>query len=148
LDQIKQEQAKYITRIGGRLCFLNVDTISTGVLVDIQNGKYTHVLISSKLVISDKFHTTAVNLAFKEQLGLVIINEAHLVSQWGRGFRMDYVQLGQLRSLFGGHVHWFACSTILDAVVFKELRKGVSFDNDVTIMRTSIDRPELIIRIS
>ena len=86
LDQIGQEQAKYITCIGGRPCFLNADTISTKVLADIQNGKYTHILISPELAIGDKFHAMAINPVFKEQLSLVIIDEAHLVSQWGRGF--------------------------------------------------------------
>ena len=94
LDQIGREQAEYITRIGGRPCFLNADTISSKVLANIQNGKYTHILISPKLAISNKFYTIAINLVFKEQLSLVVIDEAHLVSQWGRGFRMDYVWLG------------------------------------------------------
>jgi hypothetical protein len=147
LDQIGQEQAEYITRIGGRPCFLNADTISAKVLADIQNGEYTHVLISPELAIGDKFHDTAINPVFKERLGLVVIDEAHLVSQWGRGFRTDYARLGQLRSLFGGRVPWFACSATLEAEALKELKKGVGFDDDVTVMRTSIDRPELVIRI-
>jgi len=94
LDQIGKEQAEYITRIGGRPCFLNADTISARVLADIQDGKYTHVLISPKLAIGDKFHATAINPKFKERLGLVVIDEAHLVSQWGRDFRTDYARLG------------------------------------------------------
>jgi superfamily II DNA helicase RecQ len=146
LDQIGQEQAEYITCIGGRPCFLNADTISARVLADIQGGKYTHVLISPKLAIGDKFHATAIDLIFKEQLGLVVVDEAHLVLQWGRDFRTDYARLGQLRSLFGSRVPWFACSTTLDAKALKELKKGVSFEDDVTIKRTSIDRPELVIR--
>ncbi len=48
--------------------------------MDIQNGKYTHVLISPELAISDKFYATAIYPVFKERLGLVTINEAHLVS--------------------------------------------------------------------
>ena len=80
LNQIGLEQAEYITRIGGRPCLLNADTISAKVLTDIQNGKYTHVLISPELAIGDKFHATAINPVFKERLGLVVIDEAHLVS--------------------------------------------------------------------
>ena len=38
-----------------------------------------HVLISPELAIGDKFHVMATNLVFKERLGLVIIDEAHLV---------------------------------------------------------------------
>jgi superfamily II DNA helicase RecQ len=146
LDQIGREQAEYILRIGGRPCFLNADTISTSVLSDIRDGIYTHVLISPELAISDKFHATAIDPAFKKRLGLVVVDEAHLVSQWGRSFRTDYARLGQLRSLFGRRVPWFACSATLDAESLKELKKGVSFEHDVRIMRTSIDRPELLIK--
>ena len=113
LDQIGKEQAEYITRIGGRPCFLNADTINARVLADVRNGKYTHVLISPELAISDKFHATAIDPVFKERLGLVVVDEAHLVLQWGRDFRTAYARLGQLRSLFGGHVPWFACSATL-----------------------------------
>ena len=146
LDQIGQEQAEYITRIGGKPCFLNADTISEKVLVDVRNGKYTHVLVSPELAIGDKFHATAIDPVFKERLGLVVVDEAHLVSQWGRDFRTDYARLGQLRSLFGSYVPWFACSATLDAEALKQLKKGVGFEDDVSIMRTSIDRPELVIR--
>src|SRR6266480_2663015 len=147
LDQIGLEQTEYITRIGGRPFFLNADTISMKVLTDIQNGKYTHVLISPELAISDKFHTTAIHPGFKERLGLVVIDEAHLVSLWGRSFRTEYARLGQLRALFGSHVPWFACSATLDNGALKKLKEGAGFEDDVTIMRTSIDREELVIRI-
>ena len=59
LNQIGQEQAEYISRIGGTPCFLNADTISVEILTDIRNGKYTHILISPELAIGDKFHTIA-----------------------------------------------------------------------------------------
>jgi len=147
LDQIGLEQTEYITCIGGRPFFLNADTISTKLLTDIQNGKYTHILISPELAISDKFHATAIHPAFKERLGLVVIDEAHLVSQWGRRFRTVYARLGQLRALFGSRVPWFACSATLDDEALKKLKEGAGFEDDVAILRTSIDREELMIRI-
>src|SRR5262249_10694256 len=58
-----------------------------------------------------------------------------------------YACVGQLRSLFGVHVPWFACSATLDAETLKKVKKGAGFDVDVTIMRTSINRPELVIRL-
>ena len=61
--------------------FLNEDTISTKTLADIQNEKYTHVLISFKLTVSDKFHIIATNPAFKKWLDLVVIDETYLILQ-------------------------------------------------------------------
>ena len=100
LDQIGQEQAEYITQIGGRPCSLNADTISDKVLQEIEGGKYTHVLISPELAISEKFRKTATNPAFIDQLGLVVIDEAHLV----REFRLlDFFLESQFRP------NWFLC---------------------------------------
>ena len=148
LNQIEKEQAEYISQIDGRLCLLNAETINKKILVNIQNEKYTHILISPELGVGDKFHETVTHSIFKERLTLVVIDEAHLVSQWGRDFRSAYARLGQLRSLFGDSVPWFACSATLDTATLEAVKKGCGFDNDVTIMRTSIDRPELAIILS
>jgi len=55
LDRIAEEQAEYITRIGGRPCILNSETFSREMLVDIQDGKYTHILLSPELAVGDNF---------------------------------------------------------------------------------------------
>ncbi len=36
------------------------------------------------------------------QIGLIAVDEAHCVSQWGHDFRVDYLELGQLGELFPG----------------------------------------------
>ena len=87
LIQIGQEQTEYITRIGGKPCFLNADSINTKVLEEVEDGKYTHILISPELAVSEKFHKTATNPKFIDRLSLVVIDEAHLVSQWGSSFQ-------------------------------------------------------------
>ena len=86
LDQIDVEQSEYITQISRNPCFLNAETISSSLLKKVQQAQFTHLLISPELAISDKFCTTAANLRFKKQLSLVVVDEAHLVSQWGRQF--------------------------------------------------------------
>jgi hypothetical protein len=146
-NQIGQEQTEYITRIGGKPCFLNADSINTKVLEEVEDGKYTHILISPELAVSEKFHKTATNPKFIDRLSLVVIDEAHLVSQWGRSFRTDYARLSQLRGMFGDRIPWFACSATLDDKTLNDLKTGAGFGNDVAVIRTSIDRPELAWRI-
>ena len=146
LNQIGEEQTQYITRIGGKPCFLNAETINRKLLDEVQGGMFTHILISPELAISDDFRNIACNPAFKERISLVVVDEAHLVSQWGRAFRPAYARLNQLRSYLGMGVPWFACSATLDSETLEALRKGVSFDADIKVQRTSIDRPELLIR--
>jgi len=81
LNQINQKQTEYITHISNRFCLLNAKIVSKKILINIQHEKYMHVLLNSELVISDKFHSTATHSMFKKQLSLIIINEAHLMSQ-------------------------------------------------------------------
>jgi superfamily II DNA helicase RecQ len=150
LNQIGEEQAEYIRAIGGTPCFLNSDTMregGSGLLDQVKAGRYSHVLLSPELAMSREFHSVAIDPGFKERLSLVVIDEAHLVSLWGRNFRKEYARLSQLRSLFGRQIPWFACSATLDAESLKELRVGAGFEDDVEVYRTSIDRPELAIRL-
>ncbi|KAJ5557569.1 hypothetical protein N7513_003155 [Penicillium frequentans] len=146
LDQIGVEQTNYIQNIGGRPCFLNAETFSAELLEEIQAGMFTHVLLSPELAISDKFRLTATNLGFQDRLALVVVDEAHLVAQWGKDFRTDYARLHQLRSLFGRGVPWFACSATLDLKTLHVIIEGLGFQKDVEILRTSINRPELLIQ--
>src|SRR5580658_3799092 len=64
LDRIGTEQTKYIEDIGGRPCFLNGETFSSGLLEEIKAGKFTHILLSPELAISDKFRQTAIHSSF------------------------------------------------------------------------------------
>jgi superfamily II DNA helicase RecQ len=146
LNQIGVEQANYIENIGGRPCFLNRETFSSELLDRIQAGKFTHVLLSPELAISGKFRPTAIHPGFRDRLALVVVDEAHLVAQWGKNFRTDYARLHQLRSLFGSEVPWFACSATLDMETLHVVIEGLGFPKDVEILRTSINRPELLIQ--
>ncbi|OXV06958.1 hypothetical protein Egran_05276, partial [Elaphomyces granulatus] len=68
--------------------------------------------------------------------------------QWGKDFRTDYARLHQLRSLFGRDVPWFACSATLDEKSLRAVTEGLGFQKDVEILRTSINRPELLIQVA
>ena len=66
LNQIEQEQIKYITHINDRFYHLNIKTISKKILTDIQHEKYTYILINSELAIDDKFCETITHSMFKK----------------------------------------------------------------------------------
>ena len=148
LNRIGTEQTKYIEDIGGRPCFLNRETFSSRLLEEIKAGEFTHILLSPELAIGDKFRQTAIHPSFQERLALVVVDEVHLVMQWGKDFRTDYARLHQLRSLFGRGVPWFACSATLDEKSLCAVTEGLGFQKDVEIVRTSINRPELLIQMA
>ncbi|KAJ5109556.1 hypothetical protein N7532_002201 [Penicillium argentinense] len=147
LNQIGIEQTEYIRNLGGRPCFLNVDTISAELLEAVKAAKYTHVLLSPELAIGDKFHAVATHPRFRERLRLVAVDEAHLVAHWGRAFRTEYARMHQLRALLGRKVPWFSCSATLDQATLETVKHGCGFLSDVKVQRTSINRPELVLRL-
>jgi superfamily II DNA helicase RecQ len=106
LDRIGQQQASYIEQIGGQPCFLNADNINEKLLMDISNGKYTHILMSPELAVSERLRKTTQDPKFKDRLALVVVDEAHLVSHWGVNFRTDYSRLNLLRTILGPSIPW------------------------------------------
>ncbi|RJE22630.1 DEXDc [Aspergillus sclerotialis] len=135
LAQIGNEQSEYIRQIGGIPCFLNRDTISPKFLKEVQQRGFTHILISPELAIRDDFRLVASSPSFKQQVSLVVVDEAHLVHHWGRAFRTAYP---------GSHA---LLHNTLDPETLKSLKKGISFDPDVKVQQMSIDRPELLFQI-
>lgn len=77
----------------------------------------------------------------------MVIDEAHLISHWGRSFRTAFARIGILRRYFGEHVPWFACSATLGSHILKDVKEKAAFDKEVTLLRTSIDRPEIALRL-
>ncbi|KAJ5562287.1 hypothetical protein N7461_001048 [Penicillium sp. DV-2018c] len=147
LNQIGVEQAECIANLGGKPCFLNADTMTDKLLEEVKEGKYTHVLLSPELAVSEKFRTVVTHPRFRERLSFVAVDEAHLVAHWGRGFRKDYARMHQLRALVGNNVPWLACSATLDQATLETVKHWCAFLPEVKVQRTSINRPELALRL-
>ena len=56
----------------------------------IQSGKFSIVYLSPESLLSSDIS----NIIGERQIGLLVVDEAHLVTSWGRDFRVDYWFLG------------------------------------------------------
>lgn len=145
LHEIRAEQEAKIAELPGtRPVHVCAETISAELLVDIRRGKYTHILLSPELLAAKKFHNILTDPTFRDHLGLVVIDEVHLVANWGGSFRSAYTRLWKARMLLGKKP-WFACTATLDEATFGTVQELAGFRSDVRVIRTSIDRPELSI---
>ena len=74
-------------------------------------------------------------------VGLVAIDEAHCVSQWGHDFRPDYAMLGEVRRRLGG-VQAIALTATADAVTRDDIVARL-FESPPRVFVQGFDRPNL-----
>ena len=74
-------------------------------------------------------------------IALFAIDEAHCVSQWGHDFRPDYVQLGQLRSLFP-NIPMIALTATADPQTRDDILQRLGMQ-DADCFAAGFDRPNI-----
>ena len=90
LDQQKNlEEAGYL-----KSAYLNSDIATMvereKIIDDVKNGKIDILYVSPETLLSHSIES----LIGEREIGLVIVDEAHIVTTWGVGFRPDYWYLG------------------------------------------------------
>jgi superfamily II DNA helicase RecQ len=146
LNAIGTEQFKKIQTLpGARPIHLTAQNNNAQVLADIRCGLYTHILLSPEIARSRKFRKSVLsNQKLRERIKAVMVDEVHLVVDWGQTFRESYTHLRYLRDVLG-EKPWFGCTATLDQPTFKALCYSSGFSRDVRIMRTTVNRPEIAI---
>lgn len=90
-------------------------------------------------------------------VSLIVVDEAHCISQWGYDFRPDYLQIGDIRDLLGAPVMALTatatpavCSDIMDKLRFREpllLKSGFERPNLSYIVRECEDKSGQILSV-
>ena len=96
LNAIGEEQLLKIQKIrGASPVFICADVVKrhADILKHIKEGCFTHILVLPELLSSKQFHCILTLPSFHSHVSLVVINECHLVANWGKSFRPQYAQL-------------------------------------------------------
>ncbi|SMY22607.1 unnamed protein product [Zymoseptoria tritici ST99CH_1A5] len=118
LSKLGEEQHLDVTRIAPDLlksCLITATTKrdNPDLFSDIEAGKYDHVVLGPEQAVSNDFKAMLRNDHIRSQIGLVSIDEVHLLYSWGESFRPQFLQLGQLRQLVSPDTRWFGCTGTL-----------------------------------
>src|SRR5580704_4224483 len=79
------------------------------------------------------------------QPGLFVVDEAHLISQWGQDFRPDYLRLGAQADALGANVRIALTATAAAPVREEIIRRLGLHDPEVVI--GDFDRPEISLTV-
>lgn len=139
---------------GSRPCLLNAKTRTEekDILRRIAAGEYTHVLLGPEQASSRSFRNMLKNTELQARIGLVAIDECHLVMQWEK-FRPAFTLLGQLRTILHRNIVWFGCSATLDEASERRVLDTAGFRvvgncmYQTEVIRTSVDRPDVAISV-
>ena len=78
-------------------------------------------------------------------VSLFAIDEAHCISSWGHDFRPEYIQLGDLRTLFP-NVPMIALTATADKITKQDILKQLHLEHAQTFIG-SFDRPNLSLNV-
>ncbi len=86
VNSLKSKGISFATYLNSDDTYLEKETKING----IKERKYSLIYVSPEFLVRYKNLSTLFNLNEKHKIGLYVIDEAHCVSTWGKGFRPDY----------------------------------------------------------
>jgi len=100
-------------------------------------GDYKFLYISPERIATDRFRERLHQM----NVNLIVVDEAHCISQWGYDFRPSYLRIRELRELLPG-VSVLALTATATPDVIKDIQKQLNFSRD-NVLRTSFFRSNL-----
>ena len=107
-----------------------------------------HILLGAEQAVSPEFRAILLDPQFKGRIGLVAIDECHVIDQW-KDFRSEFTLIYELRRMLSTVTVYFACSATIDQESERFILEKCGFNGegsnpgDLEIIRTSIDRPDI-----
>jgi ATP-dependent DNA helicase RecQ len=140
LIALMHDQVAALTQLGINAAYLNSSLSSADqrrVISRLEAGELDLLYVAPERLVKE--HTLQQLAA--ASVGLIAIDEAHCVSQWGHDFRQDYLGLGQLREWFPG-VPRMALTATADNRTREEIINRLDLDNPQRFVG-GFDRPNI-----
>ena len=155
LNKLGEEQMDDISQVPGtRPCVITHETRAEDkdLIPRIIDGLYTHILLGPEQASSKEFRDALKSPELQNRVGLVAIDECHLISEW-ETFRPAFTMLGELRMVLHRDVVWFGCSAslpekaeqiVIQQAGFRRIGQG---EYETEVIRTTIDRQDIAIGV-
>lgn len=141
LISLMKDQVEGLNQAGVHAAFLN-SSLTSGqyfkALEYAKNGRYQIIYVAPERLVTESFLDFALNV----QISMVVVDEAHCVSQWGQDFRPGYLKIVEFISKLPSR----PVVSAFTATATKEVREDIVYllalQNPV-IVTTGFDRPNL-----
>jgi ATP-dependent DNA helicase RecQ len=101
-------------------------------------GDYKFLYVSPERISTRIFQAKVTRL----NLSMVVIDEAHCISQWGYDFRPSYLKIASLRDYIDQKVPFLALTASATPHVIEDIMKKLAFRGK-NVLRTSFDRKNI-----
>jgi ATP-dependent DNA helicase RecQ len=136
-DQVEHLEAKGIAA-AAITSAMQPDEIGI-VLENCSKGQYAFLYVSPERIENEQFRQTIANI----EIGLIAIDEAHCIAQWGFDFRPAYLHIASLRAILGKEIPFIALTATATPEVCTVIAEKLEMQKH-RFFSKSFFRPEII----
>ena len=143
LVALMKDQVSHLLRRGIRASFISSEMPRAEILQQLENcilGDYKFLYISPERISSDLFQSKLT--ALKKKVNLLVVDEAHCISQWGNDFRRDYRLIADIRDVIPD-VPVIAVTASATAGVVADICEQLHFRKGYQVFHSAFERPNL-----
>ena len=112
----------------------------------MHKGTFQFVFSSPESVLKQHWRRIFFSQVWQARLRLLVIDEAHCISEWGEDFRPEYMQLCELRSCF--NVPIMALTATTTVKVKGDIMRSLHLEEtDTDVIFRSPDRPNIYLQV-
>ena len=138
-----KDQVKNLQKRGILSAFISSEMPRWEILQQLDNcilGDYKFLYISPERISSDLFQEKLKHLS--QKVNLLVVDEAHCISQWGNDFRRDYRLIADIRDSIP-RVPVIAVTASATTAVVADICEQLHFRKGYQIFKTSFERKNL-----
>jgi ATP-dependent DNA helicase RecQ len=145
LLSLMRNQIAAAERMGVRAATINSDNQDkwTGIEAATSRGEVDILLIAPERLANERF-TTEVLARIADRIALLVIDEAHCISDWGHDFRPDYRRLERIVRTLPANLRLFATTATANNRVMDDLQSVLG--PDLCVSHGDLNRPSLALQ--
>lgn len=143
---LMRDQVSAATRMGLAAQTVNSSNIESWseIFSDLSSGAIDVLLISPERLNNHEFRRTVLP-QLASSLGMLVIDEAHCISDWGHDFRPDYRRLASVIAELGDSVPVLATTATANERVSVDIAQQIG--TDTLTLRGTLDRESLALAV-